>query len=139
MSKIVQLASLSSLVLSACLITACSDGDKNDADHTLKSGYTLVSQVETSNPNIKFSIDIQNNTCSDKPKNAIGSVSWDATAAGVNHVKVMAGKSVFADVGGKGQQLTGPWINQDSALTLVDANTGKNLATLKIGTQACKF
>ena len=139
MSKIVQLASLSSLVLSACLISACSDGDKNDANHALKSGYTLVSQVETSNPNVKFGIVIQNNPCNDKLKNAIGSVSWDATAAGVSHVKVMAGKSMFADLGGKGQQLTGAWINQDSALTLVDANTGKTLATIKIGTQACKF
>ena len=139
MSKIVQLASLSSLVLSACLISACSDGDKNDADHTPKSGSILVPQVTTSNANVKFGIDIQNNTCSDKGDGKIGTVTWTVSDPGIAHVKVMAGTQEFTYAGDSGKEVTGPWVSKATTFSLLDAATGKQLADLKVVAQPCKF
>ena len=139
MSKIVQLASLISLFLSACLISACSDGDKNDADHTPKSGTILVPQVTTSKPSIKFGIDIQNNTCSDKGDGKIGTVTWTVSDPSVAHVKVMAGTQEFTYAGDSGKEVTGPWVSKATALSLLDAATGKQLADLKVVAQPCKF
>ena len=138
MSKIVQLASLSSLVLSACLITACSDG-KDNADHPSKSGTILVPQVTTSKPSIKFGIDIQNNTCSDKAEEKIGTVTWTVPDPSVQHIKVMVGDKVFTYAGTTGKEVTDAWVNKGLTLTLVDAATSKQLADLKVVAQPCKF
>ncbi len=135
MYKMSRLASLVTLTLSACLITACSDG-KDNADHKAKSGFTLVPQVETSSPNVKFGINLQNNDCSDG-KSTIGNVIWSVTDPNVKSVKIFAGKTMFAYTGAVGQQATGPWVNKDTEMTLTDGNTGKQLAHIKMTTQAC--
>lgn len=137
MYKMSRLASLVTLTLSACLITACSDG-KDNADHKAKSGFTLVPQVETIGPSVKFGINLQSNPCS-QGDGVIGNVTWQVLDPSVKNVKVLAGTSVFTYAGASGQQLTGPWIHKDSALVLTDASTGKQLAHLKMIAQPCTY
>lgn len=138
MYKMSRLASLVTLTLSACLITACSDG-KDKSVSSADTGHILVANYSPAVPGANLSIDLKENTCSDKKITTVGSVKWSVTIPTVTHIKIIVGdNNLLTYAGPTGSVSTDKWVQDGTKFTLIDADKKSTLGTLVVSDSTCK-